>query len=955
MAFSKEKAHERAEKFAAKGQHDKAAREYQTIVENDPKDIRAWLMLADCLVRSGDRSGAIDRYMQVAGYYSAQQQPQKALAVYRQVVNLDPRRFDVHQRIAQLNLDLGRVPDAVAIYEQLGQAQLQAGAVAEALATFEIIANAEPAAVPKRLRVAELYSRERQVDKAVEHFRIAGEQLLQTGRHADFVRVAERLVYHQPDDGETIRKLARVYLVLGDARRALMKLNALLHADAHDRVGLELLADTFLALEKPDKATSVAIELVRQLVADGDAGAAEAVRVARKALAWDPNNAELRSAANAGAGPRPRPEEPRMPSRSGGTRPTPQVDPRAFGEVDLDGDDEADADGEIDDVVEADDVLELDDADVIAEVGGEPSSRHRTASTPAAVQAPAPTMTQRVLADAEAPAPGDSGVDFDKILFEARVYVKYRLFEHAIEHVADLLAKQPEHTGALALRARALGELGRRGEAADAHVHVARLVLDRDPRLAREHLVAALDCDATHAGALALRADLDGVPRSAPDELVTSNFDDGDSGQFDLVGADGSGPISSDGDDFTIDVSEPEPEAEPTRPIAVENRFGLSDARPLPSPDEQIPTEDLAGALASARGFDASTEHADRTPLFGYAARPPVEPPARALELAAHAGADLRHEPDLSTQRFAPADLGRPAPVTLAEPTVDLDISELDDAGLDSSELEPVSAAEVVVAEEPVTEEREVPIPPAKPPTPRRPSSSIKPQWADLQDELAEIRFFLDQGLDDDAKASLAELERKHPGHPDVAALQAEFERDTARPSHDSGAKPLVSLPTEPAPPSEDEDEDAYLSAIFGGGAPKAKKKDKPVEVRAAGGVDPADAASAYDLGVAYRDMGLVDDAIAQFELAARDAVWQARALVMMGMLRVHRGETDRAVADLRGAIDAATNEDELFEAKYELALIYETLGDNDAALEQLLTISPGYRERDDKIVALGG
>jgi lipopolysaccharide biosynthesis regulator YciM len=101
--------------------------------------------------------------------------------------------------------------------------------------------------------------------------------------------------------------------------------------------------------------------------------------------------------------------------------------------------------------------------------------------------------------------------------------------------------------------------------------------------------------------------------------------------------------------------------------------------------------------------------------------------------------------------------------------------------------------------------------------------------------------------------------------------------------------------------------------------------------------------------------MGLVDDAIVQFELAARDAVWQARALVMMGMLRVHRGETDRAVADLRGAIDAATNEDELFEAKYELALIYETLGDNDAALAQLLTISPGYRERDDKIVALGG
>ena len=32
---------------------------YQAIVEHDPKDIRAWLMLADCLVRCGDRAGAV--------------------------------------------------------------------------------------------------------------------------------------------------------------------------------------------------------------------------------------------------------------------------------------------------------------------------------------------------------------------------------------------------------------------------------------------------------------------------------------------------------------------------------------------------------------------------------------------------------------------------------------------------------------------------------------------------------------------------------------------------------------------------------------------------------------------------------------------------------------------------------------------------------------------------------
>lgn len=960
MAFSKEKAHERAEKFAAKGQHDKAAREYQTIVENDPKDIRAWLMLADCLVRSGDRSGAIDRYMQVAGYYSAQQQPQKALAVYRQVVNLDPRRFDVHQRIAQLNLDLGRVPDAVAIYEQLGQAQLQAGAIADALATFEIIANAEPAAVPKRLRVAELYSRERQVDKAVEHFRIAGEQLLQTGRHADFVRVAERLVYHQPDDGDTIRKLARVYLQLGDARRALMKLNSLLHADPHDRVGLELLAETFLSLEKPDKATSVAVELVRQLVAEGEGGAAEAQRVARRALAWDPTNAELRAAANAGAHAAPVRATSQPAARTTGpqtaAKPAPVAVPVAAPIAQDDDDD-------VDEV--SDDVVELDDADVIADA--DPSSRHRTGGH-AQQPAPARSMTERVLSETETPPLGDGGVDLDKILFEARVYVKYRLFEHAIEHVTELLAKQPEHTGALALRARALGELGRRAEAAEAHVQVARLVLDRDPRLAREHLGAALDCDPNHVVALALRADLDRNSRPLEVGDLDDPANEGDSGTFDLVGGGDSGPVDTssrdhDGDDFAIDVADSEPDVQPTRPISVETRFDLSDAGPLPQPDEQLPTENLADALASARGFDASTEHADRTPLFGYSARPPAEddtsPPtgiAAAPTEAHRVELDLGTTGEQATGRFQPiggarAGTGR-ASALLVEPSVDLDDA---DELLDAEPIVDDSSAPSDSNEEPVTEERDVPIPPdrgvrGKPLTPRRATQpNNPPAWPDLQDELAEIRFFLDQGLDDDARASLADLERKHPGHPEVAKLQAEFDRDTAGPTADSGAKPLVAL----AP--EDEDEDAYLSAIFGGGPKQEKKKDRSVEIRAAGGVDNADAASAYDLGMAYRDMGLVDDAITQFEIAARDALWQARALVMSGTLRLHRGETDRALADLRGAIDAATNEDELFEAKYELAQIYETIGENDLALEQLHAIEPGYRERDAKIAALGG
>lgn len=935
-AFSKEKAHERAEKFAAKGQHDKAAREYQSIVDNDPKDIRAWLMLADCLVRCGDRPGAVERYLQVASFYAAQHQPQKALAVFRQVVNLDPRRIDVHQRIAQLNLELGRVQDAIAILEQVGHAQLQAGNTGEAIVTFETIANAEPTAVSKRLRIAELYSREGNVDRAVEHFRLAGEQLLAAGRNSDYVRVAERLVYHRNDDKPTTRMLARVYLGLGDPRRALMKLNGLLQDDPHDREGLELLAETFLALEKPDKAVSVILELVRELRLAGD-GAREAVRVAQRALEWAPDNAELVAVVReGGASPSPRRYEPAAPE------PVLEAEPESAPELD-----EADIE-ELDE----EDVLPTDSSTIDLDVPEPAPATARAGSgrTPAfddddtTVSRGRGSMTDSVLEDVESAPVSlevEGAIDYDKILFEARVYIKYRLFEHAIDHVGELLQQHPDHVGALALRARAYGELGRKQEAADTHVRVAGLVAKRDPKLAREHVAAALQISPGHMGATALQSDIDLRPVTQTMNALDRVLGEGDSGTFDLVGDDSEDiPIERDEHEFAIEVAEAEAEHARARSMPVENRFGLSDARPLPDEDdgghrrdyEQVPTEDLADAIAAARSFSGDDERADKTPHVPFRAREP-EPDE-----------DQPIDSEGSTGRFAPR------PAVRAGTGVPQAFDDEDESlQFQAPAAAPTPSTRVPTGPRPVVEPRGSGRPTTGPrrftaePVKAAPAPEAK-KFPDLGDELAEIRFFVDQGLEDDARTSLAELEKRHPGHPDIAALARELASGSAPPP-DSGATPLVDLSP------EDEDEDAYLSAIFGDG-PKAKEKPggaKPMRASHTG-VDPGDAATRYDLGVAYKEMGLVDDAIAQFEAAAADPLWEARALVMSGTLRVHRGETDKAIGDLMRALDAATNQDELHEAQYELAVVYETIGEIDAAREQLEAVPAGYRDRDDRL-----
>jgi hypothetical protein len=85
--------------------------------------------------------------------------------------------------------------------------------------------------------------------------------------------------------------------------------------------------------------------------------------------------------------------------------------------------------------------------------------------------------------------------------------------------------------------------------------------------------------------------------------------------------------------------------------------------------------------------------------------------------------------------------------------------------------------------------------------------------WADLTDEIAEIRFLLLQGFEDEAAATLFNLRQQHPGHPDlvdVTKLSDEgIEHQTAGIGREAPAKPAstrspnitVQTETVPRPP----------------------------------------------------------------------------------------------------------------------------------------------------------
>ncbi|HWN67557.1 MAG TPA: tetratricopeptide repeat protein, partial [Haliangium sp.] len=269
MAFNKNKVMEVARRYTDKGQLDKAIKEYLRVVDDDPQDVRVWLKIGDLYVKKGAKREATETYQRVAEFYSGQGFFLKAVAVYKQILKLNPRLVEVNLKLAELYRQLGLMSDSMQHFEMVAGHFHREGKTKEALATVRQLVELAPDNVATRIKLAELYSKEGMLEEAVAEFGTACEYLRAQEREEDFVKVGERLLWHKSDNVTLSRELARIYLRRNDARRALQKLQASFKTNPRDVETLELLAQAFQHLEQSAKTVSVLKEMARVLEEDG--------------------------------------------------------------------------------------------------------------------------------------------------------------------------------------------------------------------------------------------------------------------------------------------------------------------------------------------------------------------------------------------------------------------------------------------------------------------------------------------------------------------------------------------------------------------------------------------------------------------------------------------------------------------------------------------------------------
>jgi tetratricopeptide (TPR) repeat protein len=1015
VAFNKEKVMDAARKFVDKGQIDKAVKEYLRIVHEDPKDVRVWLKIGDLYAKKGAKQDAIETYLKVARFYHDQGFLHKSVAVYKQIVKLDPRLVDVILKLAELYRELRMMPEAMQHFESVAAHFHREGNTKEALAAVKKLVDIDPENIATRIKLAELYSKEGLVDDAATEFQIACDQLRRQGRQDDFLKVAERLLWHKPSNQALNRELAGLYLRRNDPRRALQKLQACFKADPRDVETLGLLAQAFQALEQKAKTVSVLKELARihtenkhkELAGDVYRKILELLPTEPDALAFLGASAAP-PARSSSRSPIPRPLTPMPPqvraatsdARFNLTNDLPAYEPasaRMTGSMPLI--DEESLSG-------VDFALpEYDDSDFSADMEPPPDPRLMSA-------------------DGERHAE-----EIQKILAETDVYVKYGLHEKAVEHLHRVFTLDADNVEARERLKDILISQGRESEAEHELLRLAELVAPSDPDRAEIYLQELLTLSGTHTGAydLARRfrlrvarlssvsaevevsTDLGGgilLVDNDVDDLGPAHRDSID--EFDpaeLIGARG-GVVRGGAGARSIAHGSPAPGRPPQRPnggFAPESDFEL-DFEPSPSQATRQMSPEVAEALAQRRDDDAPMIH-DRP---HWAAESLDD--ARSLDaqlddielgddIDRHVAREMRGggrgaPPDLSGDLSGdmpddlPFDPDEARAFDAAVPQTDaIYVSGFEETELprptgggtsDSSPYDavPEDALHISGGYDPYgTESVQTPASFADPTASHTVSSAFPgdeapafepPPRADssIEDELDEAEFYAGQGMYAEAVDLLNGLLARFPGHRMVLAKLREVEAAAADGGTDVGTIAPAPAPggtdaldldeIEEMAPDELVELDANSQPI------QAPKKRQPT-VMLEKPVDEGDADTHYDLGLAYKEMTLHEDAIKAFEKALRAPGREVGCRVMIGMCLREMGNPSEAIHQFKQGLHAEPTERERQSLYYEIGMTYEAIGDDAEALyffEMVLKRDPTFADaalRAERLRARGG
>ena len=188
----------------------------------------------------------------------------------------------------------------------------------------------------------------------------------------------------------------------------------------------------------------------------------------------------------------------------------------------------------------------------------------------------------------------------------------------------------------------------------------------------------------------------------------------------------------------------------------------------------------------------------------------------------------------------------------------------------------------------------------------------------DVYHKLANL--YLRENLVGSARLQYHNVLKIQPDDPVALEALEKIEQNRAQAETQSQEGPII----EPSPLAEEPPSEHTLP-------PREERTDESLTLAPAEIVqetDDKDFETHYHLGIAYKEMELIDHAIAEFESASADKEKRFDCLVMLGMCFMEKEEYDKAIHYFDGASHVKKlNREEVIRLQYRLGLAYESKG----------------------------
>ncbi len=262
MAIDRVKVKKEADKLLTAGRVERAIDEFQKLVDDNPKDYNTLNQIGDLSVQIGRVKEGVEIHKRLGGAYERDGFHARAAAIFQKVVRNAPEDIDAAQRLADLYRQMNKTSDAVKVHLQVAEHFQKKGLIKRALEEFNKVVDLDPKNLKMKVKLADLYNKEGMKDRAAGIYLEVAESLAMEQMHGEANQILER-AKSMISTPQVYLTQSRLGVIQGDYTTAAQHLREGLTTNPRNTELLEALAEIELRSGHPDRALEALAEVAQ--------------------------------------------------------------------------------------------------------------------------------------------------------------------------------------------------------------------------------------------------------------------------------------------------------------------------------------------------------------------------------------------------------------------------------------------------------------------------------------------------------------------------------------------------------------------------------------------------------------------------------------------------------------------------------------------------------------------